>query len=971
MEQDRMKALIVLVGLLLLGPAAPTGAVEVPRNHFYPQEAFLVPLTQRDDLQVLLDLHGVIRLATGDYGTRSNLAKLVIRSGNRIYGLGNNMPTMEIEPGTTGAVLSAVHGNLVFPPSELVTSYNVFRHVTYSTITVDGGTLENNLFLDNSFSQWVVDHSASGHWSGNRLVRLYAHSVSPLLSIRGRAAARPDCRGNVLLWMNSLGASTDIVRVADQRDLNLVYIDCESYDTGNHTAMTFRNIDDLSIFATTGRMTTGRAIDQGASSMWLHGHLMSTSIGPNTVQRASNAGSVITYFNPDLGTPSNEGSGSRLRLLDTSNDPTKVMLLNEAPLITPLGAVPEYALMNALAKPRNDPTWERPSFDPIPDPAGPNWNSGLASQSSSRALIQQDIEANGIAVLGPGIYYLDGPLVLANNQGLVGAGADRTALIALNSGIDLITSRRTNPSAPTEAVAILLADVTLQGGRCGIHHTTSGAQFSGMTISHVTIRDMADSGIAIENCYAWDNNWIDFLNITRCPVGFRQHAPSGSFAGHEPWLSYMDKNVFYQCQISACERAIDFAANRPSNGNMWINSRFADHTTQAIRMSSHYSTVFTNCVFSNNNGHPTVLVRDHLFFVGCAFEDSTSGATDFVASMDLHLEGCTFSRAGGSSVVITADTPDLVDLGNPTNHTHYHNRNTFFFNCRSDTVPLNQLYAGMVVNSHFFDRPDLSVQAAVIRNAGTIVTTLVPGTVDPSTVRSQLLVGAVLPGGMVSETLDAPPVLTSPTAVDDATAGTPFAYAITADHFPTAYAASGLPAWLTLHVATGILSGTPPLAGTVTFAVTASNIVGADTQTVTLTVAAAAPNAPVISSAVTVTGFLETPFSFQIVALPAAISYAATALPPGLAINATSGLITGTPSQLGTTVAAISAANANGSSTTSVVFVVQPKVVTRPVPPGMASDGGEGGSGCGFGATAAALLLAAMAFRLRRQRLEL
>ena len=47
-----------------------------------------------------------------------------------------------------------------------------------------------------------------------------------------------------------------------------------------------------------------------------------------------------------------------------------------------------------------------------------------------------------------------------------------------------------------------------------IHHTTSGAQYTGMTLSHVTIRDMADSGIWLENIYAWDNNFCIELKFT-------------------------------------------------------------------------------------------------------------------------------------------------------------------------------------------------------------------------------------------------------------------------------------------------------------------------------------------------------------------------------------------------------------------------------------------------------------------------
>lgn len=732
---------------------------ELPNTRFYVQEAVLVPLTAKNTLQSALMQHGTIRLERGDYKTGNSLSKIVLRSNNRIYGLGNDLPEIEVEPGTTGALVSAVHCTLTFPSSNAITQDNLFRHINYSTIQINGGTLEKNLFFDTSFSKWKVDHSVNGYWRNNRVIRFLNHSASPMLTIQSRAAAKQNNSGNVFLWMNSLGASSEIMNVAGQRDIGMVFIDCESYSTSGGNALTVRDVEDLSIFGTYGSMKTGRTLDHAAVSLWLHGHQMGTYVAPTVIQRAANTGSVITHYNLDMSAPSNEANAnaSRFRLFTDSSSASKTLLLNEAALPASLTIAQQNALLRATSTSRTSTPWERPKFNPIPNPAGPNWNGNLAGKTSSRATIQAEIDTKGLAVLAPGIYYLDGPLVLGKGKGLVGGGMDNTVLIALNNSIDLVVG-----GADGGANSIVLADVTLQGGRSGIHHTTNNAQFTDMNLSHVTIRDMADSGIWLENIYAWDNNSIEFLNILNCPAGIKQRAPAGTPTDASPTLTYLDKNVFYQCQFVNCGAALDLVGNRASNGNAWVNCLFKDNTKYAAGLRSHNTAVFANCDFINNNGHPSVNVQGQLYLVSCAFEDTNSGATDFVDGIGISLEGCSFNRNGASGVVISAPNPTWIDLTNPANNNSYRNHNSFFYNCQSSNVPINLMFAGMVVNSIFPDRPDLSVRAAIVSGQGATITTLIPGTVQPADIKPQLLTGATFSSRMVSEVPDVPLVNTPP-----------------------------------------------------------------------------------------------------------------------------------------------------------------------------------------------------------------
>jgi C1A family cysteine protease len=88
----------------------------------------------------------------------------------------------------------------------------------------------------------------------------------------------------------------------------------------------------------------------------------------------------------------------------------------------------------------------------------------------------------------------------------------------------------------------------------------------------------------------------------------------------------------------------------------------------------------------------------------------------------------------------------------------------------------------------------------------------------------------------------AAPVITSPLAASGVV-GTPFAYQIAASNTPTAFAASGLPAGLSIST-TGFVSGTPGAAGTSAVTLSAANASGAGTATLALTITGVPPPPP-------------------------------------------------------------------------------------------------------------------------------
>ena len=83
----------------------------------------------------------------------------------------------------------------------------------------------------------------------------------------------------------------------------------------------------------------------------------------------------------------------------------------------------------------------------------------------------------------------------------------------------------------------------------------------------------------------------------------------------------------------------------------------------------------------------------------------------------------------------------------------------------------------------------------------------------------------------------AAPVISSATTASG-TVGQTFNYQITASNSPTAYAATGLPAGLSVNNASGLISGTPTAIGNSTVAISATNVTGTGNATLTIAIAA-------------------------------------------------------------------------------------------------------------------------------------
>ena len=163
-----------------------------------------------------------------------------------------------------------------------------------------------------------------------------------------------------------------------------------------------------------------------------------------------------------------------------------------------------------------------------------------------------------------------------------------------------------------------------------------------------------------------------------------------------------------------------------------------------------------------------------------------------------------------------------------------------------------------------------------------------------------------------------------------ANVGSPFGYQIVASNSPTTYNATGLPSGLSMS-STGLITGSPTTTGTSSIEIAATNSDGTGTVTLNLTVS---PSLPAISSSTTIST-TEGAFLYTIVASNNPNQYYSAGLPPGITLNSSTGVISGSTTAMGTYNVLISAINSQGVGAAILTLTINPEIMSSSSASGM------------------------------------
>lgn len=691
---------------------------------FGPANAYYLPAAQKGNLQAALDTYHVVRLDAGDY--RSGVAPIMLRNGQQIHGMlgRTSLPRVTVAAGATDAVLSNANPSELYFEAGAPIQRNCFRGVNDASVNVTGATLEENVFLNLWGSPISIDTRNGGYLRNNRFIRVKTQSTSGLTML-GDAARKS--AGNVFLWWNTTSSPSSPIYIENQADVAFIGWDVENAGNGGtatRASFTTGPMGLLQLFNISGGggyPDSYGAFDIAADEFHLVGTDLYGEAQPEVILRGSNARSGILDVNRP--TTYSDQASNAMRLKGWS--PDAGLSVNGSPVSGALSSTQQAAFQQMYVTPRSAEAWEWPSFPAVPDPTGPSWNSNLAGKPDSTGTIQSMIDSQGVARLGPGIYYTSAPLRLRNGQGLVGAGEGQTAIVAKNNTFDLIVSGDHCDTSPGCLSSLTVAELTLQGGRNGIRwDQANGGGWNVVnhsTLTHITFRNMADAGVSWENNRGLDNNAWEHLNFVANGAGLKQRTSIACCTESVSGIGYADKNTFFHFQFIGNGIAIDMPAGRPDVQDAWINSLFLKNGRIAD-LNNHVFPLFANSQFIENGGNPSFSSKggSRVSIVRSQFRAGQEGQVILAGSFG--CEACTFEPGSTTTATVTSATGDRA----------------MFLNS-SSSMPFGSASTGVFINSLFTKNANLSAQGVVLNNG--VVTTFVPGNASPS---PRLLVGAGL-----------------------------------------------------------------------------------------------------------------------------------------------------------------------------------------------------------------------------------
>lgn len=654
-------------------------------------DAYYLPISEKTNLQSALDTYGSVRLDKGDYSGTA----IVITSNQRLYGHPSmtTVPSIAIAANSSNVLLESIsakdYGNIYFQAGGKITSC-LFKNIRDSEFSTIGGQIEDNLFV-NVRTKFNIDNSSSGYFRNNNITLHQVQSWSNQLIMKGNSTT--PSFGNVHVWTNHLTPHGDATDFDNLTSATFLGLDAEGWNLegGSKALIYMRNMGDVKIsnFGGANHYSGVRtpSFDIQANTIGFMNKGIFPMPNKGIVRGNADVYSVFNY--DDDYTFADTGLNLELH----SNLSTNVELDNVNLTSTITDPTIISNLTNIIKGTEHTP-YPKPVFETLPNPTGETWDTDRIGKPDSTSYIQGLINTNGIAELPEGIFYIASSLIIQNNEGIIGSGTGKTAIVGLNDDFPLIMADDVG------SFNVVLSNMTLQGGSAGLSIPTTAYQLTASRFKFLVFRNQ-NYGIHLDRCYGVDNNFFDNVSFVDCNIGFFQDPDPAheSTPGGDRYddTAYVDKVMFYRSQVINCGIGFSMLADRADNLNAWVDCLF-DGNGQAAVLSGHNYPMFVNCDFTNHTDSSVIDTNSMTMFHSCDFYNNNTD--DIFDAKMFMVEGCNF-----------LDNINLNSFDQPYETYGYIINSTV-------TGNLGQITDGMFINSNLIAHPILSKLLVNIQRPG-------------------------------------------------------------------------------------------------------------------------------------------------------------------------------------------------------------------------------------------------------------
>lgn len=594
-------------------------------------DSYLLPISEKGNLQKAIDTYGSVRLEKGDYSG----VDIVMKSNQRLYGHPTltRVSNITIAAGSSGVVLE----NL-FPVDKTITlqeggviSNCTLKSIKWATLKATNAMFENNVFI-NFGGPIRIDCNQSGYFRNNKFIKHQSGGLLTVLTMKGNSAT--PSYGNVHLHTNFLTPNGDTSELDNLKSATFVGIDAEGWNLGGAGTMAMfkaSNMGNIKITDLGGGnsyspVKTG-AYDIDAKDVSILNKKLKTEYDIISARTNMNMVSALGGYKRGYGTVTGFDLWGDL---DHTNS-IKYNGIEQGTTMTNTAIVSN--LSNSILGTQYTP-WPKPMWEILPDPLGSNWRAEREGKPDSTNYIQNLINTNGIAELPEGVFYISSTLFLPldRNHGIIGKGTGKTTIVGLKDDFPLISLTGGQDDN------FVLAHLTLQGGSKGVYSSQNyGTQhMSFVWLKYVVFRDQT-YGIHLDKMMGFDNNFFDNVSFINCDKGFFQD-PLLNAIGSDT-SSFVDKTMFYRSQYINCTTAISMIATRADNLNAWVDCKFNGGQT-ALNLKGNNFPIAANCDFTNFTGKHIINNGEISLYSVNFYNNSNTVST--IKSITSYIEGCNF-----------------------------------------------------------------------------------------------------------------------------------------------------------------------------------------------------------------------------------------------------------------------------------------------------------------------------------------